>query len=203
MAGKNLAFRRWHEAKKWVLHQGMRTNFEYIFAYDAVTGVVIARETNELPGMVAIPSAVKEMAKDRSRKIGIHHNHPNSSGLTGADFLILASNPGIGAIIAHGHDGSDYIASAVERGNIAEQLHCVLDALYRIVRNDSTAILLQNRGVLTPLMGHLLGLALCASGVIAYKAKLSVKAEVLYQLFQPDIDTWVNAAVLSCPIVRR
>ena len=203
MPNEIIALKRWGEAKKWVLHQGRKSNTEFLFAYDAVSGLVLARETNGLPGRVQVPVAILRAVRDRKRDIGIHHNHPNNSGLTAADFRILAGNPGVRAIVAHAHDGCDYVAKAVERGNITSQIACVDAELQRILRHDSTATRLHHQGDLSKLHGHLLGLALAASGVVLYQAKLSAKSAALYKPLQPHIDSWVKASVLSCLIVRK
>jgi hypothetical protein len=203
MPNENIALQRWSEAKKWVLHHGKKSNTEHLYAYDAVTGSVLAKGTNGLPGRVQIPEIVVKSASDRKREIGIHHNHPNSSGLTAADFRVLAGNPGITAIVAHAHDGCDYIAKALERGNISNQIVCLDTALQYVLRNDNKAAVLHRQGVLLALQGHLLGLALSASGVVLYQAILSVETQVLYDRLSPHIDSWVKAAVLSCPIVRK
>ncbi|MBX9812226.1 MAG: hypothetical protein K2Y16_11550 [Burkholderiales bacterium] len=42
------------------------------------------------------------------------HNHPNSTSLSRAD-LQLAGKSGLKAVVAVGHDGSQYIASAIVR----------------------------------------------------------------------------------------
>ena len=203
MPNERIALKRWGEARKWVLHQGQQSNTEYLFAYDADSGRVLARATDSLPDRVRIPDTLSQAVSDRKRNIGIHHNHPNNSGLTAADFRILAGNPGIAAIVAHAHDGCDYTAKAVERGNITSQIVCLDTELQRILRNDRMAAVLHHQGALVPLQGHVLGLALNASGVVLYQAKLNDKCGELYGILQPHLDSWVQAAVLSCPIVRN
>lgn len=203
MPNKSIALRRWSEAKKWVLHEGKKHSAEFICIYDSLTGNVVAKSTNGLPGRVQIPKNILSIAANRSQKLGIHHNHPNSSGLTAADFRILAGSPGIAAIVAHAHDGCDYIAEAVERGNISSQIVCLDVELQRILRNDRKAAILHRQGALLALQGHLLGLALSQSRVVNYKAVLSDKTQALYDLLESDIRSWVSAAVLSCPIVRK
>jgi len=135
--------------------------------------------------------------------VGVHHNHPNNSALTAADIQVLACNPGLRAVVAHAHDGCDYVAEVLERGNIAKQVVCLETELLRLLRKDTTAALLHAGGLLTKLQGHLLCLALDRTGVIRYRAYLTEDTLSLYELHQQAIDSWVHAVVLSCPIIRR
>lgn len=203
MSPNPIALKRWSEARKWVLHEGRRANAEFICAYDATTGQSLCHTGNQLPGRVQIPHQVIAHAATSGAEIGIHHNHPNNSALTAADIQVLARNPGIRAVVAHAHDGCDYVAEVVERGNVAKQVVCLETELLRLLRKDATAVRLHADGVLTKLQGHLLCLALQKSGVIRYRAYLSKETLSLYGMHQHAIDSWVQAVVISCPITRR
>lgn len=203
MNAEQKSLKLWKDAKARVLGEGRKTGKEFVRVYDVSVGRVLADSGGDSTDRVRLPESIRLAAEDRHSTLGVHHNHPNSSGLTVADLEILSSYPGIRAVIAHAHDGCDYVALTRERGNIAKQALCIERALLRVLHRDPAAALLHAQGVLTKLRGHLLGLALCSCGVIDYRAYLTPETQALYAANLQHLDSWVRAVVISCPVERR
>lgn len=110
------------DAIAYVVGNGKRTGFEYLYVYDAKTGKVLAMHTDNLSGGVSMPGNIKQAALDRGREIVVHHNHPNSYPPSAADIDAIEKYPGILSAVISGHDGSIYRISAIQRGNIAKAI---------------------------------------------------------------------------------
>ncbi len=106
------------DAHAYVLGNGRRSGHEYLYAFDADSGKVLAQRTDGRADGVAMPPELKAAALDRTRHLVIHHNHPDSSPPSAADVVSLARYPGIAGIAVYEHDGSLWRVAALERGNI-------------------------------------------------------------------------------------
>lgn len=106
------------DARAYVLGNGRQTGYEYLYAYDAKSGKVLATHTDRKINAVSTPDYLEPVLNDRSRSIVIHHNHPNNAPPSIADVLSVGSYGGIEAAFIHGHDGSLYKINPLQRGNI-------------------------------------------------------------------------------------
>ncbi len=195
----------WADARAWVLDNGRRTGHEYLCAYNDRTWRAFGFHTDNSPDKVHLPHGLEQRALGGGSRVGIHHNHPNSSALTVVDIRNLAIYPSIYAIVAHAHDGSDYMAEAVEKGNILKELHAFESASLRILRNDPDAVRLNADGLLYKLRGHLLCSALEQANVIRYRFGLSRELDALYgsDRIVELIDRWLPLIVQSSTVTRR
>ncbi|MBD0865730.1 MAG: hypothetical protein GDA36_09080 [Rhodobacteraceae bacterium] len=104
--------------------------------------------------------------RNESRQTGLVHNHPNSSGFSRADLRKLGHLPGLDRLIAVGHDGSLYRASAPRPG-----LNRIVEPLYEYSQklvDAAAADLGMNRDALYTLRGHATASALAQTGYIDY-----------------------------------
>jgi SPP1 gp7 family putative phage head morphogenesis protein len=99
------------EAKDWVLSEGTRFNREHLVAIDDTTGEIFDRKMGTRSEVV-FSHELDRVLSDPSRRITIHHNHPDSTSLSLAD-LQVAHMPGSTGVWAHGHNGSSYFARSV------------------------------------------------------------------------------------------
>lgn len=130
---------------------------------------------------VILPAPLAEMLARMPLDATLVHNHPDSVSLSGADLFQLAK-VGVSRVVALGHDGSVYEASAAARfgeGASIESrydavLQCVLD---RVIRESqfSGADLVG----LYPHIPHVVALIFERAGVIHYSVR-------------PSVDTWVT-----------
>jgi hypothetical protein len=151
------------EARDYVLDQG-KNGIEYVFAYDARTGKILAQGTNKIPDKVGIP---KEYTQDASMRIVAHHSHPSISSLSLGDLEVL-SRRGVIRVVAHCVDNSQFTAT---KGDRIDDLADVAEiARWNTIKqiNVLAKYGLYPHGFET----HIRNMALHQAGVIEYDAKL-------------------------------
>lgn len=125
---------------------------------------------------VALPlPLLAELSRDPLR-VTLVHNHPDSVSLSGPDLIQLAK-VGVERVVAVGHDGSVYEASAAAAYGLGttiaerydELLGRVLDRLAADSRLDNNG-----QAALYPQASHIVALVLDRAGIIRYSAHLSV-----------------------------
>ncbi len=158
--------------------RGLRTGNEHLAAIDLDAA-------NPVPGGNAAPAgwvsgtansvepgaAMKAAMIDPARRIGAVHNHPGSSGFSRADLLVLDGWKGLDRVIAVGHDGSLYRASAPRPG-----LGQVIEPLYEYSEGlveAAAAGLGMDRAALFTLRGHATASALARTGYLDYAHAIS------------------------------
>lgn len=129
------------DARAYVLGNGRRTGHEYLYAYDFVSGKVLAMHTNGLVNGVDAPDALKESLNDRTRKIVVHHNHPNSMPPSISDVLSVGSFRGLHLAYIHGHDGTFYKITPRQRGNIEKATEAIGEVAKLFSRDAEFAVL--------------------------------------------------------------
>ena len=80
-------------------------------------GKVLAQRTDGRVDGVAMPDDLKAAALNRTRRLVMIHNHPDSTPFSVGDMDTLATHPGIAGVAVHGHDGTFWRVAALERGN--------------------------------------------------------------------------------------
>jgi hypothetical protein len=128
------------DARVYVLGNGRRTGHEYLYAFDAETGKVLAQRTDGRVDGVAMPDDLKAAALNRTRRLVMIHNHPDSTPFSVGDMDTLATHPGIAGVAVHGHDGTFWRVAALERGNIGQALLDFRDPIRRTLRNEAAAL---------------------------------------------------------------
>lgn len=114
------------DARAYVLGNGRRTGFEYLYAFDADSGKVLTRHTDGRIDSVGMTSTLTAVAG-----IVIYHNHPNNSPPSATDLSIIGTYEGISFAAVNGHDDSWYRITPMERGNINKALDVITPALRR------------------------------------------------------------------------
>ena len=150
--------------------RGLRTGHEHAAALNtaAERPAPIGWKTLELSKSVDPDEGTKQAMADPARRIGLIHNHPNSSGFSKEDLIALDFDdwPGLDRLIAVGHDGSLYRASAPRPG-----LNRIVEPLYEYSQklvDAAAADLGMNRDALYTLRGHATASALAQTGYIDY-----------------------------------
>jgi hypothetical protein len=129
---------------------------------------------------VMLPSDLVARLCDPVARLTIVHNHPGGTGLSQADLRILGF-PGMGVVIAIGHEGSEYIASAGPAFDRETE-----DRIHRLAR-DRIADALRRRTspeTVALHLGHLVSLALARSDWLAYQATLGDRRRASYEARQ-------------------
>lgn len=99
-----------HEAAaQWVAQQGQRTGYEHLAVVDNATGQIIHAGTGSRHNF--IPFDPRAIANEPPNSLTVHHNHPSGRSLSVQDLQIMAADP-ISHVVAVGHNGAVYIASA-------------------------------------------------------------------------------------------
>jgi hypothetical protein len=127
------------DARAYVVGQGKRTGHEYLFAFDEAGGKVLSMHTDGLPNGIGMPPGLAEAAADRSRRIVVHHNHPNSLPPSPADLSAISKFEGISRAVISGHDGSLYEVSPLQRGNIDRAIGAAARVLRGILKGPTYA----------------------------------------------------------------
>jgi hypothetical protein len=103
------------------------------------------------------------------------HNHPRSLGFS-ADDLVLLAKPGVAAVVAIGHDGSVYVASAARQYDSdffePNQYGTARTCVQTAVRDALASHVVSKENVET-YFAHLVSLTLARAGVIGYYAALA------------------------------
>jgi len=171
--------------------RGLRTGKEHLAALD------LDAET-PVPGGDAAPvgwnagtrgsvdpnRAMSEAMTDPARRIGVVHNHPSSSAFSRKDFDTLERMPGLDRLIAVGHDGSLYRASAPRPGlgDTARDLYDL--AAVRI--DEEAASLGMNATAMRRLASHATASALDRAGYVKYAHAISGGSRVNLERFGAD-----------------
>lgn len=155
------------EARDYVITNGKRDNFEYLYAFDKSTGEVIDKYTSQAERFVSFTPAVVRAISDSKRKIVVRHNHPSSTSLSGQDTLMMGVFPGMAEMVADGIDGSYYHAARARKKITQKAVDSVQREVRRILQrqvNDRT-ITPEDAGKLE---AHLRNVRLNALGYLKY-----------------------------------
>ncbi len=171
--------------------RGIRTGVEHLAAMDIDPADTRAiREAGSAApvewvsgwrGGVKLSETLKAIVADPARRIGVIHNHPDSSGFSKQDFLALDGYSGLERLIAVGHDGTLYRASNPRRG-----MGAVVDPLYRYSQNlvdAAAADLGMDETALFRLRGHATASALARAGYLDYAHAITGGSRVNFQRF--------------------
>lgn len=146
----------------------------------SVTGEPLMARQGER-AFVPIDSELDDLLRGRDRTVVLVHNHPSNVGLSVADLGQLAK-PGVAAIVAVGHDGSVFMASAGPRldpGFFEERQYVMASAeVFRRLRTESRGIPATVRDAH---FSHLVALALSRAGVLEYWFTLRGPARESYE----------------------
>lgn len=180
------------KARSLVVQRGKETQWEWLSAFDEVTGEQIAEHTSGNVGFVGFTQAFVDAASDPNRRIIAHHNHPSSSSLSRADIVGTARFPGLKKLFANGHDGSIYSVSAsgprVQRAY--DKARTAFSAEIRAAERSGQI----PPDVVARLAHHALNLALDRAGVIEYEAVLPLQKQALFDRFSGPLDRAMRAA---------
>jgi hypothetical protein len=94
----------------WVRAEGDRTGVEHLGVFDAANQVPLSVSTDGKHGTVSFPPGLVDAWRSPGTRSISHHNHPSSTSFSKADYIALAE-PGHTAMVAHGADGTIYVAS--------------------------------------------------------------------------------------------
>lgn len=156
------------EGRDYVLENGKRDGFEYLYAFDKSTGAVVDKYTSGGVYNVDFTPKLIGAITDSKSKVVIRHNHPSSTSLSGQDTLMLGQFPGIAEIVADGNDGSYYFAARGRRKLTKKAIDGAQAAARRVLQRKV------NLREITPedagkLEAHLRNLALNNAGFIKYE----------------------------------
>jgi len=146
--------------------------------------------------LVVIDRELDHLLRDAGRRVVMVHNHPSSVGLSAADIGHLAK-PGVLAILALGHDGSVFVASAGEAMDPdvleATQYVRALQEVKRRLRVEwpSSSASVAASDVQ---LNHLVARALAQAGVIRYWAELRGSNRDTYEGGRPAFSRVVAGA---------
>ena len=98
------------ENKKLLLELGNKHGVEFLTLADGNTGKTIAGPHMGTKNSVTFTEEVTNLLK-YGDNVTVHHNHPSSSSLSATDLLVTKFR-GVGAVWAHGADGSSYKVKA-------------------------------------------------------------------------------------------
>ncbi len=104
------------EGRDFVLEVGRISGKENNFTYDIATGHRWKKMKGRRKAHAPIAESQREAGLDPTRRMIIHHNHPNSSSLSDADLRYINFYRGYKKIFAHGHDGGKFVAEIAPLG---------------------------------------------------------------------------------------
>jgi hypothetical protein len=161
---------------------------------------------------VVIEADLDRLLREHGQRIVLVHNHPSSVGLSAADIGNVAK-PGIAAIVAIGHDGSVFIASAgpamdpdlLEATQYARALQEVKRRLRLEWPSRGASVAASDAQ-----LNHLVARALAKADIIRYWSELRGSNLYSYQVGQPAFSRVVAGAAAylrrlerSAPPTRR
>lgn len=94
-------------AGNWVFERGRETGHEHLAVVENATGRIIHAGTVRQKSFVTFKT---ENMLDARDAYTVHHNHPNSSSLSGGDITMLAA-PGLSHVVAHAENGDTFHAA--------------------------------------------------------------------------------------------
>jgi len=106
------------DARNHVMAYGSLTGNEHLYVYDSLKRKRLVAHTDGVVNSVSIPRNVVALGSNKKNEIILHHNHPSSSSLSGADIELIGKFDGFKRIYAHGHNGSQYWAEKVDYSKI-------------------------------------------------------------------------------------
>ncbi|WP_170563127.1 phage head morphogenesis protein [Ruegeria atlantica] len=179
--------------------RGLRTGNEHLAAIDldpdeshAIGDIASVAPIEWVTGTrdgVEPTSVMSAAMSDPARRIGVVHNHPNSSGFSKQDLLALDFYSGLERLIAVGHDGTLYRASNPRPG-----LSTVIDPLYRYSEslvNTVAANLGMDAIALFNLRGHATASALARAGYLDYAHAITGGSRVNLERFGEANMSWI------------
>lgn len=180
-------------ARREVLAHGAKTKREGYVAYRADTGEEFDRNMDGKSAAVEFtPKTVKAIA-DKDSRLVLHHNHPSDSSLSPQDLFMGAKYEGLEAVIAHGHAGSSYEATAFFRRMTLDDIRGIdkatKDAAFEWATNNNApqGFLADN---LNDLHYHIVNEALSAAGFFRYRAVLN--ADKAARLQNPKVRSLID-----------
>jgi hypothetical protein len=157
------------EAIRYVVDQGQAQGFEFAVVFDEQNGAEYIRKTSRKKNSVIFEAQEVAVMNNPAYRLTLVHNHPGSSPLS-LDDLHMATLPGVGSVVAAGHDGSVYEARAKGKVNAITAAHRRLN---KEVPARIRPLLIENHITLEDanrLNGHIINLALDRRGLIEYRA---------------------------------
>lgn len=125
---------------------------------------------------VDIPVSLDGLLEDATTPLVLAHNHPADTSLSGAD-LALLGRPSVERVVALGHDGSVFEATAgpafLDRVAFA-RVYPALEARLKARLAGEAALAGAAPGTGFDQFSHVMALILARAGVIHYRARLSV-----------------------------
>ncbi len=171
--------------------RGLRTGKEHLAAIDLAADTPVrggtAAPVEWVQGTetgVDLSDAMKGIVADPARRIGVVHNHPNSSGFSRADLLTLDEWVGLDRIVAIAHDGSLYRASA-PRGGLARVIVDLYDESEDLVEAAAANLGMDETALFT-LRGHATTSALARTGYLDYAHAITGGSRVNLMRFGED-----------------
>lgn len=123
------------DARAYVLGNGRRTGHEYLYAYDATSGKVLAMHTDNLPNGVNMPDSLKVVLNEKGRNIMVHHNHPNDLPPSAMDIDSVGKYPGLISAFVHGNGGVSYKIVPLQRGNVLRAIDAIAGTARALARS--------------------------------------------------------------------
>ena len=163
-------------ARQLVVGQGKVTGCEW-GCMVGPAGEHLATWSSGKPAFLAIDGRLLPELFKPGAEVRVHHNHPSSSSLSGADLRMLDSLPGLSTLYAHGHDGSIYRAmmAATGSGKLAATVP-VVDTMVGTAIEAAVAEKLLGMGDAMYLRSHVRNQVLGRLGLIDYNATLGTIA---------------------------
>lgn len=159
--------------RRWLERLGARDReTERLLATSLTGAVLMARDGGG--SSVRIDSDMDRLLLEPAQPVVLIHNHPASVGLSAADLRQLGKR-GLAAIVAIGHDGSVFMASAgprLDRDFFEERQYAVAsEEVLKALRTEWSSGKVP-REASTDLVSHLVTMALARAGVVRYWSRL-------------------------------
>lgn len=155
--------------RRWLDHLGVRVadpSGERLLAVSVTGEPLMARQGER--SVVEVGPELDDLLRGPDRAVVLVHNHPSNVGLSVADLGQL-TKPGVAAIVAVGHDGSVFMASAGPRMDpdfFEERQYAMARAeVLKRLRTESRSI---PSTVRDAHFSHLVSLVLSRAGILDY-----------------------------------
>lgn len=166
-------------AGSWVFERGRETGHEHLAVVENATGRIIHAGTVRQKAFVTFKTGNMLDARDAYT---VHHNHPNSSSLSGGDITMLAA-PGLSHVVAHAENGDTFHAALAFTGTdprtsvipevAAHQRQLQQTVAIQLGRMENILVDMVKRGEITypeanAALGDMINRILHADGIIHY-----------------------------------
>lgn len=170
-----------------LIEKGKASGVEHLSAYNSVTGMTFSSSGSK--HFVGISKELERAMLAARSKVVVHHNHPNSRSFSPQDMLMVGRYRGMSELYAHGHDGSSYLTTGLEKfGQLALDKANNAAAAPFLAR----AAEFHSRADMSELFHHVVTMALKKSNLVAYEFEFSGNMAEVYARNKAVIDSIIE-----------